>query len=103
MLLTKVTNEQEKLTLRLEGSIDESTTDNFTDKLSEVISKNFENIYVDLGHVDYISSIGIGALMLAHKKAVKAGKCIIIENMSKKSQEILNMVGILPLFSPTKR
>ena len=101
-MLTRVAKEQEKLTLFLRGNIDESTTDAFKDKLSEVIAEEYINIYLDLEDVDYISSIGIGALMLAHKKAIKSGKRIMIENMSHKTHQILDVVGILPLFSPAK-
>ncbi len=102
-MLARFSKDTDKLTMILEGNIDESTTDAFSGKLSEAIADNYDNVFIDMEHVGYISSIGIGALMLAHKKAVKSGKRIIIENISSKAHDLLNVVGVLPLFTLTDK
>ena len=92
------------ITLIFEGNLDENTCKSVEQKFTEVLSQDAKFIYLNMKGVKYISSIGIRALMIAHNKAVKYGKKIIInrEDMSTKAREILEIVGILPLFSQTK-
>jgi len=52
-----------------------------------------------MGNVSYISSAGICVLISAYKKAVKGNKKLLIGEMSPKVQEILGVMGVLPLFS----
>ena len=86
-------------TLYLEGNFDETTSIDIEKKLDSVLSGEIKKLRLDLTDVQYISSAGIRVLIVAHKKAVKSGKKVIIEGMSSKVKDILDTVGILPLFS----
>jgi anti-sigma B factor antagonist len=89
--------------LTVSGNLDEATSSLFEQRLEEVLLKDQNEIFVDLSKVNYVSSIGIRALLIVHKKSLKAGKEIIITDMSEKVTEILNVVGIMPLFTPSGR
>ena len=93
------TAEGEKLRLVIDGNIDEATSPGLEKEMNAILEKGTKVIALDLGKVNYISSIGIRVLIMAHKIAVKSGKSITITNISGKAKEILEIVGILPLFS----
>lgn len=85
--------------LFLSGTLDETTAFMAEKELNDTVSGEAENITLDLSNVIYISSIGIRSLIVAHKKAIKYGKKLVIDNLSPKAREILSTVGILQLFS----
>ncbi len=87
------------LTLSLKGSFDEASSPEVERKLTEALSQDIKSICFDLGKVPYISSAGIRVLIIAYKKAVKNEKKVLIGDMSAKVEEILETVGILPLFA----
>ncbi|MBU0571359.1 MAG: STAS domain-containing protein [Candidatus Omnitrophica bacterium] len=89
----------DELTMFLDGNFDESSGFVVEGELDKIMSKNIKDIILDMEDVKYISSIGIRVLMLAHKKSIKSGKKITIANIFGKAREILEMVGILPLFT----
>ena len=66
----------DKLVLAVEGRIDTTTapalTEFFQNEMNDV--KNFE---LDLAQVDYISSAGLRAILLAQKKMEKQGKMVV--------------------------
>lgn len=92
--------EGENLTLVMQGDFDETGSPKAEIAFEEAFSKNAKNILLDMGHVRYISSLGIRVLILAHKKAIKCGKRVLLFKMSDKVQEIINTVGIMQLLSP---
>ena len=86
------------LTLTLEGDLDSVSSPGVEQKIEEVLELNIESLNLDLSKVRYISSIGVRVLVIAYKKAMKDEKKVAIVAMSTKVQDILNEVGILPLF-----
>ena len=88
----------DELTVFLEGSLDESTSFVVESELDKILSRGMEVVVLDMQEVKYISSIGIRVLMLAYKRSIKLGKKITVTNVSGKAREILETVGIFPLF-----
>jgi anti-anti-sigma factor len=91
------------LVLSLEGDFDESTSPAVEKRVDEALATDAANVCFDLSKVDYISSAGIRVLIVAHKKALKNGKSVKMGQMSERVREIIEVVGILPLFSVTGR
>ncbi|MBD3427313.1 MAG: anti-sigma factor antagonist [Candidatus Omnitrophica bacterium] len=87
------------LVLSLEGDFDEVTSPQVEDRVEQALSADVPNICFDMSKVDYISSAGIRVLIIAHKKALKRGKNVKMGKMSKRVSDIIEVVGILPLFS----
>ena len=87
------------VTLSLDGNFDEHSSPYIESKLMTMIeSPDIESISFNMDGVKYISSAGIRVLIVAHKRAIKNGKNISIGAMSPKVKEIIDVVGILPLF-----
>jgi len=83
MNITKNYDESgKKLTLIMSGALDENSADKAEKELSELMTTDVENISLDLSPVNYISSIGVKALIVAHKRAVKYGKIITVRPTS---------------------
>lgn len=56
-------------------------------------------IIVDVGGVEYIDSMGLGALVGLKVSAIGAGYCTLqFENLSKKVQEVVRMTNLTDLF-----
>ncbi len=91
------------LVLSLEGDFDESTSSAVEDRVEQALATDALTICFDLSKVDYISSAGIRVLIIAHKKALKSAKSVKMGQMSERVREIIEIVGILPLFSVTGR
>ncbi|MFH1665561.1 MAG: STAS domain-containing protein [Candidatus Omnitrophota bacterium] len=92
------------LTMLLDGNFDDVNSPAIEKRLDQNLMKNdIKNICFDLAKVKYISSAGIRVLIAAHKKAIKTDKRVLIGAMSVKVQEILDMVGILRLFTQQGR
>ena len=60
--------------VRADGRIDMSNADAFKDTLSSAVSNATRAVVVDMAGVDYISSTGLRALMVAFRAAKAAGK-----------------------------
>jgi anti-anti-sigma factor len=56
-----------------------------------------------MGNVRYLSSAGIRVLIIAHKKGKKNNKQITLGEISVKVKDVLDTVGILPLFNRSGR
>ena len=93
----------DRVTLFLEGTFDESTSPAVEGKVDEALLTNASRICFDMSKVDYISSAGIRVMIIAHKKSIKSGKTIEVGEMSDKVQDVLDVVGILPLFGDPAR
>lgn len=87
------------LKLSFVGSLDETSAQSVEDKVNELLESDAQNILFDLSGVQYISSIGIRVFILAHKKAIKMGKKLMMGDISEKARDILDTVGILPIFA----
>ena len=95
----KQTVEGKSLVMSFEGKLDENSSAAVEEEFDRILAGEYETVQLDLSAIAHISSIGIRTLIVAHKKAVKQGKRIIIKSMSAKSREMLEIVGILPLFT----
>ncbi|MFC1548646.1 STAS domain-containing protein [Candidatus Omnitrophota bacterium] len=86
------------LTLFLNGNFDETSSPAVEEKVELALVEDIDGICFDMKGVEYISSAGIRVLIVSHKKAIKTGKKILVGEMSEKVKDILDVVGILPLF-----
>ncbi|MDP8299989.1 MAG: STAS domain-containing protein [Candidatus Tantalella remota] len=93
----------DRLTLFLEGTFDEGTSPAVEEKLEEALLTDASKICFNMSKVDYLSSAGIRVMIIAHKKSIKSGKTIEVGEMSDKVQDVLEVVGILPLFGDPTR
>jgi anti-sigma B factor antagonist len=58
-----------------------------------------KNIVLDLEHLNYISSTGVGALVELLKTSTNLDKSLFILNMETKVKDVMNLLGFLGMFN----
>ena len=82
------------IVVRAEGRIDQSSAGDFQVELSGLVDAAIgtgKQIVVDLSKVDYISSVGLRALMVANKQAKPKGVTIRIASMQEVVKEVFTI------------
>ena len=97
-MIIKENIEESIVTLIIDGNIDENSVEKLETRVLDILKKEIKTLVFDLKKVNYISSTGIRVLIVAYKKALKENISVEITEMSKKAEEILDTVGVLPLF-----
>ena len=83
------------LYLTLCGELDESCASVVKNNLDEQMSMNdFRQIIIDLSHLDFMDSTGIGVLIGRYKKMQQKGIPIYISNPSKQADKIFRMSAL---------
>ena len=97
MIITTQTRE-EFLVLFIEGRIDTITTP----ELQSAVLKSFQkcnNIELDFGRVDYISSAGLRMLVIGAKTAKGKSGVFHLSNVGEQVMGILKMTGLISIIS----
>lgn len=90
-------NEQNIVTLVLEGRLDSSTAEELETAINGALSADTEKLIIDLHEVDYVSSAGLRVMVKAYKAL--DGKPLVIQNPNEAVREVLNMSGLLKFFT----
>jgi anti-sigma B factor antagonist len=92
--------EHESITiLDLKGRITvgpEATT--LRDKVAAVTAAGSKDIILNLAHVDYIDSTGLGALVMCSTSQRKAGGALKLLNLNRRNIELLVMTKLATVF-----
>jgi anti-anti-sigma factor len=91
--------------LALKGRLalgDESS--GFRSTVDRLLSSGATKIVVNLEHVHYVDSAGLGALIEAHRKTKAKGGHLKLSNLGPNFQRALEIAKLLPIFetSPTE-
>lgn len=86
-----------RLVLGDEGSGFRTTVDN-------LLSSGATRIVVNLEHVNYVDSAGLGALIEAHRKTKEKGGRLKLSNLGPNFKHALELARLMPVFetSPTE-
>jgi anti-sigma B factor antagonist len=68
------------------------------EKVSMLTSAGSINIIVNLGHVDYIDSTGLGAMVMCSTTVRRAGGNLKLENLNRRNIELLVMTKLATVF-----
>lgn len=85
--------------LELSGRLalgDEST--GFRTSVEELLSSGATKIVINLEHVHYVDSAGLGALIEAHRRTKAKGGRLKICNLGPKFKQALELARLLPIF-----
>lgn len=74
----------------------EATT--LRDKLTELTAAGSKDIILNLAHVDYIDSTGLGALVMYANTLRKAGGAMKLLNLNRRNIELLVMTKLATVF-----
>lgn len=78
---------------RLIGSIDLSTRQMLLDATSEAL-ETAKTLMIDAGGVDFVDSVGLGALITVSQRAEQAGARFVITRQSATLQRVVTFAGL---------
>ena len=68
------------------------------EKVASVTAAGSKNIILNLAHVDYIDSTGLGAMVMCSTTVRKAGGSLKLENLNRRNIELLVMTKLATVF-----
>jgi len=87
----------------LEGRLDASWAGHLDDYLNSLVREGSYRIILNMGGVQYLSSMGIRILVSQYKKIKKIGGLFVLEDLSPNVADVLKMVGMLTMLTETTR
>ena len=85
----------------VEGRLDASTWQLFHDHLMKLFGSGEKNFVLDCSGINYISSLGIRALLLIARKANEVSGKVVLCAIPQDVQKIFDISGIMTLFPIT--
>jgi anti-anti-sigma factor len=83
------------LTLQFSGNLDATGSRAALPQLDQVISdEQFKEVEIDLRHVSFLDSSGVGAIVYLYKRLVANERRMRIENVTGQPLEIFNLLRI---------
>jgi anti-sigma B factor antagonist len=89
------------LTLTMSGRLDADTTTQFGELLNGCIDRGDRRIVLDLSGVDYVSSVGLRALILGAKRLGPLGGRIVLCAPQDRIRHLLDIAGFGSIFTIT--
>ena len=68
------------------------------EKIAEITAAGVRNVVLNLAHVDFIDSTGLGALVVCATSARKAGGGVKLVNLNRRNIELLVMTKLATVF-----
>ena len=87
------------LTLTMSGRLDADTTEQFGDVLNRCIEQGSHKIILDFAGVDYVSSVGLRALMVGAKRVAPLGGKIVICAPQARVLKLLELAGFTSILT----
>lgn len=93
MTITKSIN-GDTLVLAIAGRLDTTTSSQLSSELNTTYAEKAYNLVFDLRQLDYISSAGVGALLMWAKRAAASGSSVEITGAAGLVEDVLRMTGL---------
>jgi anti-sigma B factor antagonist len=84
---------------RLQGSLDIATAPSLRAALIEAADEGKHDILVDLSHLEFLDSTGLGALIGAHRRALEHGGRVRLVVGDGTIQRLLTITGLMRVFA----
>jgi anti-anti-sigma factor len=84
------------LVLQLKGSLDTKTYQQLSDIARQQIGKASRGMVLDLASLDYISSMGISAILQVRQMLEAAGAKLMMSNVPRHIDQVFQIVKALP-------
>jgi anti-sigma B factor antagonist len=70
----------------------------FRRNIMQLITEDHKSIILDMKHVDFVDSTGLGTLVVAHMQVQKAGGSVKLLNVSKRNVQLLVLTKLSTVF-----
>jgi anti-sigma B factor antagonist len=95
-----LTNENARtLVFKLRGSLDLATAPTVRAALSDATEKGNHDLIVDLTHLEFLDSTGLGVLIGAHRRAAERGASFRLIVSDGPISRLLNITGLIGVFA----
>lgn len=84
--------------LALKGRITVGEVTPVREKITQLLAAGHNQIVLDLQHVDYIDSSGLGNLVISYTQVKKAGGALKLLNLNKRNVELLALTRLHTIF-----
>jgi len=93
------TSESGILTLTLSGKLDAETTPHFAEVLDGSIERGERRIILDMSALDYVSSVGLRALILGAKRLAPLDGRMVLCGPQDRIMKLLEISGFTSIFT----
>lgn len=94
--ITSIKDKEGFFTVVPDGPIDSESHTDFRSKINHILTKSTKGILLDLSHVDYISSAGLGVLFSIKKSMIENGGELLFCGMKPQIKKLFEIVKALP-------
>jgi anti-sigma B factor antagonist len=84
--------------LALKGRITVGEVTPVRDKITELVAAGHNQVVLDLQHVDYIDSTGLGNLVISYTQVKNAGGALKLLRLNKRNVELLALTRLHTVF-----
>jgi len=84
--------------LALKGRITVGEVTPVREKITQLVAAGHNQIVLDLQHVDYIDSTGLGNLVISYTQVKNAGGALKLVNINKRNVELLALTRLHTIF-----
>ena len=84
--------------LALEGRLTVGESSRMREKVNQVVAGGHLNVILDMKHVDYIDSTGLGSMVICFTTLKKAGGALKLVNLNKRNIELLLLTKLHTIF-----
>ena len=92
-------SEREGVTiLALKGRLAVGEASSVREKFTELLAQGRKNFILDLAHVDYIDSTGLGAMVICYTTIKKAEGALKLLNLNRRNIELLVLTKLHTIF-----
>jgi anti-sigma B factor antagonist len=95
----KSEHDGDAIVYRLSGSLDLATAPSLRAALIEAADEGKHDIIVDLSHLEFLDSTGLGALIGAHRRALENGGRVRLIVGEGPIQRLLTITGLMRTFA----
>ncbi|MFZ0036826.1 MAG: STAS domain-containing protein [Candidatus Acidiferrales bacterium] len=90
------------LEVKVRGRLDNYWTEHLRKNIEEIIRGGAHSIRLNLSEVVYLSSAGVGLLVLFHKQLKAIGGSFVIASPSERVKQVLELCGLAPILLSEK-
>jgi anti-anti-sigma factor len=94
----KVGKDKDIVAVVLSGRLDENNCNYLLDCIEEEILEGRKKLILDCGHLNYISSMGLGRLVQVHSRMRKRGGDVKLAAVQGVVAQVLSVVGLNRIF-----
>ena len=88
--------------LELEGRVDITQVDPFSQKIDEIVERGIHNILIDCNKMNFVSSAGLRILILSHQKLGEFDGGIYLCGLNANTKRVFEITGYFNLFKITE-